>query len=155
MRKIVYLLLVALFAVDLSAASLPDKKIVVKTSGGETDYPVKSIKSIKFNDGTVVFNLVDGSSVEWSSDAVGCMLFDYYEPQPDTAVDAVVAADFSFSGGVLNVTASSAEVSLTTVEGKVVFNGQCRGNLAVQLSAFPKGVYLLNIDGCIYKIVNR
>lgn len=155
MRKILALLLLAAFAVSMSAASLPDKKIVVRTSAAETGYPVKSIRSIKFNGGMVLFNLVDGSSVEWASDAVGCMFLEYYEQSPGTGVDTVVTDGFSFRGGVLNVEASSVPVVLTTIDGKVVLSGQCKGTLTVPMSAYPKGIYLLNIDGRIHKFVNR
>lgn len=156
MRRILSLLLLAISFSGVVAAPVSDKKIVVKSSNGTTGYAVKSIRSMKFSNGDVVMNLKDGESVTWSSDAVGCMFFDYCEPSGETSVGGIAGQEFSFDGVVLVVrSVVPARVALSDVAGKEIVNAVCRGSLQLRLNDYPRGVYILNIDGSTYKIINR
>ena len=156
MKKMFCILSFMAVAVGVSASTVQDKKIVVRTADGVADYSVKSVCSIKFNDGTVIMNLQDGASQEWAPGVVECMAMEVGEVSPGTAVDAVAVQDISLAGGVLDVRLSSpAPVVLSTIEGKVLLNVDSQGAFSVRMSAYPAGVYILKVDGRVYKIVNR
>lgn len=156
MKRILSLLLFAMFVSGLHATSVCDKKLVVRGNNGSTGYAVKSIRSIKFINGDIVMNFKDGETVTWLSDAVGCMSFDYYEPSDETMVGGIVEQGFFFDGTVLVVESMTpTKVTLTNVAGKEVVNAVCRGSFKLCLNDYPKGVYILNAGGSIHKIVNR
>lgn len=148
--------LLLFLCVAASAHALCDKKIVVKGSGGNAEYALKSISSIRFSDGSIIMNLNDGSWIEWDSDSVGCMLFGNYEPSIETSANGIIKDNLSFNGNALFIESPAAvPVTLFTIEGKVLVHTTCRGSLSIALDGYPKGVYILDINGSTHKIVNR
>ena len=140
----------------MSRASQPDKKIVLRSTNGNAEYVVKNIRSIRFSNTDLFLRFVDGSYEKWASDAVTGICFEDYEPSVETAVDIVSIKDISITGGTL-VLESSVPVrySLCTVEGQVLVSDLFNGSISVPLMRYPSGIYILNVDGRTYKIINR
>ena len=137
------------------ASPVNDKKVVVKSADKSAEYAVKSVRSIKFSGGDIIMNFYDGVCVAWNSNAVDGMFFYYNEPD-ETLVNSLTEQDFTFNGGMLVVeSAAPIDVTLSTVEGKVVVNTICKGSLSFDLGGYPQGIYILKINGSTYKIVNR
>lgn len=156
MRRIFCLLFCAASLPGLFALNLCDKKIVVKSSNGSTEYVVSDIRSMKFNNGDVFINMNDGSVASWPANEINVMSFIYFEPSPETGIKKAESSPFTISSGVLRVESSLfVPVTLSTVDGKRLFKGYCCGELLLPLSLYPAGVYLLDINGTIYKIINR
>lgn len=139
-----------------ATASVPDKKIVVKGSDGCAEYAVADIQSIKFSNGNVQLGMKDGSVATWVAESISVMSFLYYEPSQETGIDETAIYPFSMSAGALVVEVSStAVVSLSTIDGKQLFNGSCNGELRLPLCKYPAGIYLLVINGRTYKLMLR
>ena len=156
MRRIFCLLFCAASLPGLFALNLCDKKIVVKSSNGSAEYVVADIRSIKFSNGDLLINMNDGSVATWATDNINIMSFLYYEPSPETGIDEKTLSPFSISAGVLRVeSVVPAQVSFSTVEGKLLFKGNCNGELQLPVSGYPAGIYILCINGTTYKIINR
>lgn len=156
MKRLSLLLYFVLAACMDVAASVPDKKIVVKSSNGSVEYVVADIRSIKFSNGDLLINMNDGSVATWATDNINIMSFLYYEPSPETGIDEKTLSPFSISAGVLRVeSVVPAQVSFSTVEGKLLFKGNCNGELQLPVSGYPAGIYILCINGTTYKIINR
>lgn len=111
---------------------------------------------MKFNNGDVFINMSDGSVTSWPTEEINAMLFIYFEPSPETGIKKAESSPFTISSGVLRVESSLfVPVILSTVDGKLLFKGYCSGELLLPLTLYPAGVYLLDINGTIYKIINR
>lgn len=151
-----FLLFVFLLSVFAVAASLPDKRIVIKSAEGSAEYALKNIKSLKLKDGMFTFNLCDGSSESWSAAYLNSMTFDEYDPSQETGIGDRVAGTFTMGEGVLEIeTAASVPVALLSVDGKVLLSTISDGTFSLRMNDYPKGVYMLSINGVVYKIMNR
>ena len=96
-KRIVFLLLLAV-AAGIAAASVPDKKIVVRNRQGSAEYAVADIMSLKFGNGDVYMNMNDGSVVNWAAGGIDMMSFLYYEPSPETGIGENCVQSFSIFG---------------------------------------------------------
>ena len=110
-KRIVFLLLLAV-AAGIAAASVPDKKIVVRSRQGSAEYAVADIMSLKFGNGDVYMNMNDGSVVNWAAGGIDLMSFLYYESSPETCIGENCVQSFSILGGSIVIT-SSAPVKVT------------------------------------------
>ena len=154
-KRIVFLLLLAV-AAGIAAASVPDKKIVVRSWQGYAEYAVADIMSLKFGNGDVYMNMNDGSVVSWAAGSIDVISFLYYEPSPETGIGESCAQSFSILGGSIVITSSApVKVTLTAIDGRSLFAGYCNGELRLPVQEYPAGVYLLSINGAIHKIMNR
>lgn len=153
MKQIVLLLVLIQTAV-LSVMAAPDKKLVMKTSDGASACAIKYIKCITFENGVMLVGMKDGSVASWNTDWLDCVMFGDGE---ETGVATVVSpVSFTVKGNVLFIDCSvPATVQLCTFDGKVLLDGVCNGNFSFDMNPLPSGMYLLKIDGCIYKIMNR
>ena len=153
MKQIV-LLLVLIQTALFSAAATPDKRLVMKTSDGATACAIRDIKCIKFKDGIMFVGMKDGSVVSYSTDWLDNVTFSAGE---ETGIATVISpAVFSVRDNVLWVDSSvPVSVQLCACDGKVVFDNMCNGVLSLDMSSLPSGMYLLKLDGSIYKIMNR
>ena len=140
-----------------SAAATPDKNIVVKTSDGSATCALKAIRRITFNDGMMLVDMKDGSSMSWNTDWVNCVVFGESEPGQGTAIDAVaLSAPFEVKDNMLFVDCNvSTRVQLCMCDGKVVYDCVCTGKTCLDMNSLPAGMYVLRLDGCTYKIINR
>ena len=152
-----FFLLLLINTAILSAAAAPDKELVVKSADATSSSALKSIRRITFNQGMMLVDMKDGSSMSWNTDWVNCVVFGDSEPGEETTVDGVThTAAFWVKYGVLHVNScSSAAVQLCGCDGKVVYDGICAGELSLDMNSLPAGVYVLKLDGCTYKIINR
>lgn len=156
MKKVLFFFLLSLFVPALYAARQNDKKIVVKVAEGYSEYPLGSVRCIKFNNGNVVLYLYGNNSETWLSETVKCMLFDEYESTDETSATGIIGESFRFNGKVLTIeSAAPIQVQLFTVEGNLLVDTVCNGSFSLDASAYPCGMYLIVIDGCTYKIINR
>ena len=154
-KRIVFFLSLAV-AAGIAAASVPDKKIVVRSQQGSAEYAVADIMSLKFGNGDVYMNMNDGSVVNWAAGGIDMMSFLYYEPSPETGIGENCVQSFSILGGFIVITSSApVKVTLTTIDGRSLFAGYCNGELRLPVQEYPAGVYLLSINGAIHKIMNR
>lgn len=155
MKRVFLLLLIN--TTILSVAAAPDKELVVMASDATSSSALKSIRRITFNQGMMLVDMKDGSSMSWDTDWVNCVVFGDCEPGEETTVAGVAnSVAFSVKDGMLHVNScSSAAVQLCCCDGKVVYDGLCAGELSLDLNSLPAGVYVLKLDGCTYKILNR
>lgn len=152
-----FLLLFVVFAVSMSFAdSLPDKTIVIKSCNGSDEYAVSDILSIKFGSDNMVLGMKDGTVAGWPIDSIDVISFFYYESISGTGLVEPLFQSFSLLNGTLVVEAQfPVFVSLSTIDGKLLYSGNCNGELQLPLIEYGAGLYLLVIDGRTYKITMR
>ena len=153
MKQIVLLLVLIQTAVS-SVTAANDKKLVMKTSDGASACAIKDIKCITFEDGMMLVGMKDGSVASWNTDRLESVVFMAGE---ETGVTGVVQpAAFTVKDNVLFINCSvPAAVQLCACDGKVLLDVVCNGNLSFDMKSLPSGMYLLKIDGCTHKILNR
>ena len=145
-----------LFIINIiPAVATPDKELVVVCSDATSRSSLKSIRRITFNDGMMLVDMKDGSSMSWNTDWVNCVMFG--ENGLETTVDGVAFSTFfEVKDNVLLVDCSaSMRVQLCMCDGKVVYDGVCTGKTCLDMNSLPAGMYVLRLDGCTYKIINR
>ncbi|MBR4988551.1 MAG: hypothetical protein IKY85_01430 [Bacteroidaceae bacterium] len=156
MRKMLLgMLFVLLFSVQ--AFSAADNGIVVKTVFGISSSSFAEIKCIRFEDGIMVLDMKDGSTKSYDTDNISLMTFGYVDGDGTTSILPFgIVASCRIEGSNLIINASSYQsVLLFTSDGKIVYGTSCCGECVIDMSRFAKGVYVLNVNGQVYKIVNR
>lgn len=146
-----------LFIINITpAVATPDKELVVVCDATSRS-SLKSIRRITFNDGMMLVDMKDGSSMSWNTDWVNCVVFGESEPGQGTAIDAVaLSAPFEVKDNMLFVDCNvSTRVQLCMCDGKVVYDCVCTGKTCLDMNSLPAGMYVLRLDGCTYKIINR
>ena len=149
------LLMLEAFAVQ--ALPAPDKKLVLGTSDGAVEYPVKEIRRITFADGMMSVDMRNGSAFTLGTDSVNSVSFSDYIPSGETDVEPVPASPlFTVQQGKIDLnSASLVAVQVYACDGVVIYDTVCRGALSLDMRPFAQGIYILEIDGKIYKITNR
>ena len=139
----------------MPVVAAPDKELVVVSSDATSRSSLKSIKRITFDGGLMLVDMKDGSSVSWNTDWVNCVMFG--ENGQETTVDGVALSTFfEVKDKVLLVDCSaSMRVQLCMCDGKVVYDCVCTGKTCLDMNSLPAGMYVLRLDGCTYKIINR
>lgn len=155
--KRLLLLLVFINVMQSVVAALPDKELVLNASDGTSTCAVKGIRRITFDNGVMFVDMKDGSQMSWYTELLASVMFGYFEPGQGTDIAGVVqVANFVLDGKMLRVDCCSlTKVQLCTCDGCVVYDGLCIGEFSFDLSTLPTGIYLLNLGGSNYKILNR
>lgn len=154
MKKVLSgILFVLLFSVQVFSST--DKGFAVKTVAGISSFPIGEIKCMCFKEGIMVLEMKDGSTKSYDTASVSLMTFSYIDGTTSIfPIDAV--ASYRIEGSNLIINASSYQsVLLFTSDGKIVYGTSCCGECVIDMSRFAKGVYVLNVNGQVYKIVNR
>lgn len=154
-RNLCALLFFSLFCGTLFAAA--DKKIVVETANGTADFSLSEIRCVKFNDDIMSINMHDGSALSWNTDDVVCMRVDGEQGGNVTSIGNMPAdAMFEKQGSCIVVRSASRQALLLySADGVLLYSSSFCGEEAIELSKYPRGVYILNVNGHIYKIINR
>ena len=149
------LLLVLFFSI--SAFALPDKEIVIRTADGNSSSLLKEIKCIRFEDETMLLDMNDGSAKSWNTDDVNCITFMYSENGNTSSIGITnTAVTFNFDGKRIFINSHYyLPVLLHSIDGKAVYCQPCCGESVIEMSELPSGIYILNVNGQTYKIVNR
>ena len=149
------ILVVLLFSVQ--AFSAADKGIVVKTVSGISSSSFGDIRCMRFEGGIMVLDMKDGSTKSYDTDNVSLMTFGYVDGDSTTSILPFgIVASCRIEGCSLIINASSYQsVLLFTSAGKIVYGTSCCGECVIDMSQFARGIYVLNINGQVYKIVNR
>ena len=150
-----FFLLFLINAAIASVAAIPDKDLVVITSGATSTSGLKSIRRITFENGVMLVDMKDGSSTCWNTDWVNCVMFG--EKEQETTIEAVAHSTyFEVKENILFINGCApTKVQLCTFDGKVLLDGVCNGNFSFDMNPLPSGMYLLKLDGHIHKIMNR
>ena len=150
-----FFLLFLINAAIASVAAIPDKDLVVITSGATSTSGLKSIRRITFENGVMLVDMKDGSSTCWNTDWVNCVMFG--EKEQETTIEAVAHSTyFEVKENILFINGCApTKVQLCACDGKVVFDDICNGNFTFDMGSLPSGMYLLKLDGNIHKIMNR
>ena len=153
--KLLFLFL--LFINIMPVAAIPDKGLVVVSSDATSRYSLKSIRRITFNDGLMLVDMKDGSTFSWNTDRVNCVTLGESEPGQESDITGVLqSAVFTVADNVLSVDCcAQTRVQLCACDGKVVYDVVCTGAFSLDMATLPTGVYVLKLDGCTYKIINR
>ena len=156
MKQLFIILLGILFSA-LSFAANPDKRLVVTVGEGVAEYAIKSIRSLKFSNGAMLLNMHDGSVIECDTESISFLLIEEYTPSEETNIGCIESEPaLRFNRGVLHISDFSAiDVQLFNPNGSILYSEKFKGNGTVNLLRYPKGVYMLNVNGRTYKIINR
>ena len=156
MKKVLSgILFVLLFSVQVFSST--DKGFVVKTVAGISSFPIGEIKCMCFKEGIMVLDMKDGSTKSYDTDNISLMTFGYVDGDGTTSIlpfGIVVSCRIEGSNLIINAS-SYQSVLLFTSDGKIVYGTSCCGECVIDMSRFAKGVYVLNVNGQVYKIVNR
>ena len=152
-----FFLLLLINAAIASTAAVPDKNIVIKTSDGSATCALKAIRRITFQDGMMLVDMKDGSRMNRDTDRVNSVTFGSHEPGQETVVNGVtLSATFWVKDNILLVDCYvSTRVVLCMCDGKVVYDGVCTGEFSLDMNSLSAGMYVLKLNGCTYKIINR
>ena len=153
MKRFVLSVCIALSAV--TAFSENDNRIVVEPTTGVSDCRLCKIKCMRFDNDVMLLDMKDGSTKSWNTDDVVRITFGL--DNINTSLDLLSAnGKFEFVGNELVIRNNAYQpVLLFDSNGKIVYTSSCCGRLVVDMSVYPAGMYLLNINGKVYKIVNR
>lgn len=134
-----------------------DKKIAVKTAAGVSDCSLSELRCVKFNDGIMLLNFYDGSSLSWDTGEVHSLTLSGESGGNTTSLSAPSTASLlNIADNKLVVrTVTRQALLLYSADGKLLHSASCCGEETIDLSAFPAGVLVVNINGNIYKIINR
>ncbi len=154
--KRLFLFLFFINIMHLPVAAGPDKDLVVITSDATSRSGLKSIRRITFENGVMLVDMKDGSSMNWNTDWVSCVMFGE-NAGPETSVAGVLQSTvFTVTDNVLQVDCCKlTRIQLCACDGNVVYDGMCSGEFSFDMKALPAGIYLLKLDGATYKILNR
>lgn len=155
--KRLFLFLFFINVVHQSIAAFPDKDLVIMTSNATSSASLKNIRRITFYNGAMLVDLKDGSAIEWNTDWIDCVVFGESEAEMGTDVMTVSScAVFAIDDGVLRVSCEvPVAVRLCSCDGKLVLDDIYSGELSYNMKTLPMGVYVLKLNGCTYKILNR
>ena len=152
-----FFLLLLINAAIASTAAVPDKNIVIKTYDGSATCALKAIRRITFQDGMMLVDMKDGSRMNRDTDRVNSVTFGSHEPGQETVVNGVtLSAAFWVKDNILLMDCyASTRVVLCMCDGKVVYDGVCTGEFSLDMNSLSAGMYVLKLNGCTYKIINR
>lgn len=155
--KQLFIILSGILFSALSFAATPDKRLVVTSSEGVAGYAIKSIRSLKFSNGDMLLNMHDGSVIECDTESVSFLLIEDYIPSEETNVGCIEPEPaVRFERGVLHISGFfSVDVQLFNPSGSILYSENFNSDGVVNLSGYPKGIYMLNVNGRTYKIINR
>ena len=155
--KQLFIILLGIFFSALSFAANPDKRLVVTSGGDIAGYAINSIRSLKFSNGAMLLNMHDGSVIECDTESVSSLLIEEYTPSGETNIGCIESEPaLRFNRGVLHISGfSSVDVQLFNPNGSILYSEKFKGNGTVNLLRYPKGIYMLNVNGRTYKIINR
>jgi len=145
-----------LFAVLLQGIQAQSVYVVNKT-GGQTGYPLASLRTITFSGTTLNINKKDGSTVPSSIVDIRFLTFSpltaitnpeipdgNFEIYPNPVHDRL---NLSFSNENNN---SSAEISVIGIDGKVVYSGhlqqQSKSEFQLNTANWSNGIYILRLN---------
>ena len=145
MKRFVLSVCIALSAV--TAFSENDNRIVVETATGVSDCRLGKIKCMRFDNDVMLLDMKDGSTKSWNTDDVVRITFGL--DNINTSLDLLSAnGKFEFVGNELVIRSNAYQpVLLFDSNGKIVYTSSCCGGLVVDMSVYPAGMYLLNING--------
>lgn len=134
-----------------------DKKIAIKTDDGVYGRSLSELRCVKLNDGVMLLNFHDGTSLSWDTDKVLCVTLSGESGGNTTYLGTLSATPLlNIAGSKLVVrTASRQALLLYSVDGKLLHSASCCGEETIDLSGFTAGVFIVNINGNIYKIIHR
>lgn len=155
--KQLFIILLGIFFSALSFAANPDKRLVVTSGGDIAGYAINSIRSLKFSNGAMLLNMHDGSVIKCDTESVSSLLIEEYTPSEETSAGCIESEPaLRFNRGVLHISGfSSVDVQLFNPSGSILYSESFNGDGTVNLLRYPKGVYMLNVNGRTYKIINR
>ena len=155
--KRLFLLLFFINIMHLPVVAHPDKDLVVIGSDATSRCSLKNIRRITFDNGTMLVDMKDGSTFSWNTDWVNCVTLGESEPGQESDIAGVLqSAVFTVADNVLSVDCcAQTRVQLCACDGKVVYDVVCAGAFSLDMATLPTGVYVLKLDGCTYKIINR
>lgn len=155
--KQLFIILLGIFFSALSFAANPDKRLVVTSAGDVAGYAINSIRSLKFSNGAMLLNMHDGSVIECDTESVSSLLIEEYTPSEETNIGCIESeSSIRLERGILHISDFSAiDVQLFNPNGSILYSEKFKGNGTVNLLRYPKGIYMLNVNGRTYKIINR
>ena len=127
-----------LAAMSMALCAMADKyeqgMTITKTDGSSISVEIAAMRSIKFEDGTMVINKKDGGQQKVSVDEVETISFGSVA----TAITAITADN------------GNTAITITDLSGKVVFKGNANEYDAKDAL---HGVYIINANGKSYKTI--
>ena len=149
------LLLILLLGFSVSVMSRED--IIVRTAEGSSSLLLSDIKCMRFDGGTMLLDMKDGSAKSWSTGDVDCVSFSHTGNGGTNSVWGTEATVTYRPDGKRIVIESRycLSVRLYSINGVAVCSRTCCGETVIDMSHLPAGVYILNVKGETYKIVNR
>lgn len=156
MKKI-FLFFFSCFFCFVASMAATDGKVVVRYGGQCSEFLLGEVKALLFDNGVMSFEMTDGSAKRWNTDEVDCVDFTAFVGTAETAVGVLTDAPcFCFSDGVLKISSSAlVSVSLFAADGMLLRETICKEELLIDMRNYSAGVYIINISGSVYKIVNR
>lgn len=140
-------ILAALTLVAALTASADDIKLfVVADNAPEKSYPVAQLQKITFADGKVCILSKDGTEAQVAIANVKDIYF-------DTQSTPVEQLNADSEKPALTL-ATDAKVAIHTVDGYELFSQELPAGTTVPLRQFPRGVYIVTINGQNFKVAN-
>ena len=127
-----------LAAMSMALCAMADKYVqgmtITKTDGSSISVEIEAVRSIKFEDGTMVINKKDGGQQKVSVDEVGSISFE------------------SMASAITTITTNNGNtaITITDISGKVIFKGKAQ---EYDTKDAPHGIYIINANGRSYKTI--
>lgn len=149
------MLAAVLFAGTISAST--DKKIVIETASGVSESSLSELRCMKFDNGSMMLALLDGTIVGWNTDEVVKITIAECTGGVETSLNGICnAPQLCRTGNAIIVRSPSCQVLLLYSDaGEVLYRTSFCGEEIIDMSSFPEGLYILNVNDQAYKIINR
>lgn len=148
------LLLLMTLVATCMVAMAEDNHLYIQPNAGETlMWSVPSLQKMTFQDGNVVLTKKDGTVAYTPVSSVRRMLISTPSAYDIDVVEN--ALPYAWQGDFLRIHAQQGtSVSVYNVAGTLVKQQSFDGN-AVDFRGLPKGMYMVNVGGQVFKIVKK
>lgn len=152
MKKIL-LLTVALLTAHV-VVKAEDNHLYIQPNAGETlSWSVPSLQKMTFQDGNIVLTKKDGAVTYTPISSVGRMFI--ATPSAQGIEQVPQGALYAWKGDRLQINAQpGTSVKVYNVAGALVID-ECLSGNPIAFQALPKGLYIVNVGGQIFKTIKK
>ena len=152
MKKL--LLLGAMFLASNMVVWAENYHLYMYSNTGETqDWSIPTLQKMTFENGNVVLTTKSGTSIYSPISSIAKLYIN--TPSAHGIETTNKNVKFKWEGDLLKVDAQpGAQVSVYNAAGAVVKHGRLDGNV-IDLQGCTKGLYIVNLDGQIFKTIKK
>ena len=132
------------------------KSLRITTSIDNKEYPLSEVKSIKFRNDVMEIHLTNGEAPVLRMEDVQLMTWSLEDDLQSIDNSQIPYRPITYTNGVLTITGHSHQsVVVCNLFGTQLAIGRINQVWTLDMTHFPRGMYVVNIEGAIYKFLKR